>query len=89
MSLTEAHLRLLFILHRGLVQLRELGRSHGHDQVAELADALEWIPGRIPDLQLEELKSIKSSLETYQKQYPSTRFEYVSYMENAPIPPTF
>jgi hypothetical protein len=45
----DIKLRLLFILHRGLVEARLLAGADRSKQVFDLADALELIPGMLKD----------------------------------------
>jgi len=45
----DTKLRLLFILHRGLVEVRLLAGGNKTKQVFDLADALELISGMLKD----------------------------------------
>ncbi len=45
----DTRLRLLFILHRGLVEIRLLAGANRSQQAFDLADALELIPGMLKD----------------------------------------
>lgn len=81
--------RLLYILHRGLVEARNLALSHGHKQIAELADALEIMPSLMDHWQDENLVLIRSILETYQKEFPGGGYDYLQYLEQVDPPDRF
>jgi hypothetical protein len=81
--------RLLFILHRGLVEMRNLAFAQGNEQIAELADALEILPSLIDRWEEEHLQLIRSFLETYQKKFPGTGYDYLGYLEKYEIPDRF
>ena len=80
--------RLLHILHRGFVEARLLASAGNHQQLFDLADALETIPGCIDQWQDEHLDSIRFNLRTYQEKYPQA-FDYLAYLEDYPPPERF
>src|SRR5438309_1325473 len=78
--------QLLYILHLGLTEIRNLALAAKHEQIAELADAMEILPGIIKesiDLRFEpihevieeHLEHIRFVLKTYQDKYHSA-FDY-------------
>jgi hypothetical protein len=74
--------RLLFILHRGFVETRNLALSGGnHQQVADLADAMELLPRFVERCNDEELELIRFVLRTYQDKYPQTGYDHLSYLD--------
>ena len=78
--------RLLYILHRGFVETRLLGGAGKNKQVADLADAMELIPGMLKNWHEDDLEKVKSLLQTYQNKYPEWRFDFVSRLEKkAPL----
>jgi hypothetical protein len=81
--------RLLYILHRGLVQTRNLALSHGDKQIADLADTLELLPSLMDRWEDEHLPLIRSILETYQKEFPGGGYDYLQYLEQCDPPERF
>jgi hypothetical protein len=79
--------RLLFILHRGLVEARLLAQAGKHQQVFDLADALEPLPGWLESWKDEYLGAIRANLETYAAQHPDA-FRYLDFIDKYD-PPAF
>ena len=73
--------KICYILHRGLVESRLLAMQAKHQQLFDLSDALEPIPGFIPDWTEECLDMIRSNLQTYQSKYPPSTFDYISVLD--------
>lgn len=69
----------LYVLHIGLIELRELARKHQAVQIEELADALEYIPTEC--LQSGALMRFKDSLQRYRTAFPDDRFDYSSIID--------
>ncbi len=82
----ELDRRLLFILHRGLVEARNL--SQLHMQISELADALELIPSCLDRRQDADLDAIRFSLTKYRERFPESPHDYLQYFESE-APPAF
>ena len=61
--------RVLFILHSGLVEIRNLALASNNRQIAALADALEIIPTEF--LVEDSFQRIINYVEDYQKKYES------------------
>jgi hypothetical protein len=81
--------RLLFILHWGLVEARNLALSAGHHQIADLADTLEILPGLIADWDGEKLDLVRSILKTYDEKYVGRGFVYSDYLGKYAPPDRF
>lgn len=79
--------RLLFILHRGLVEARLLAQSGNNQQLVDLADAMEPIPGWMASWEPEHLEQVRFNLETYATKYPNA-FDHISYIDKYD-PPQF
>ncbi|MBA4388268.1 MAG: hypothetical protein C0404_09830 [Verrucomicrobia bacterium] len=71
-------MRLLFILHRGLVEIRLLAGACRNKQVSDLADALELIPGLLKDWHDGDMEQVRSLLKTYQDKYPVGGFDFLA-----------
>jgi hypothetical protein len=75
--------RLLFILHRGWIEARELAQAGRSDQLYDLAEALHPIPAYMSRWRDEDLETIRLNLETYCKKYPGSakRFQYLEFLD--------
>jgi len=73
--------RLLFILHRGLTEARNLALAQGNEQIADLADALEILPRYVQGCNEEDVELIRFVLKTYQDKYPGSNYDYLAYFE--------
>jgi hypothetical protein len=89
MNHSELERRLLFILHRGLVEARLPAQAHDHEQLFDLADALEPIPGYLDRWQDEYLDLIRLQLGSYRTKHPSPSFDYVRHLDIDPTPDRF
>jgi hypothetical protein len=79
--------RLLYILHRGFVEVRLLCSSGRNTQAADLADALELIPGMIKNWHPEDISKIKTLLKTYQDKHTGWGFDFIAQLEDKDPPP--
>ena len=64
--------KLAHLLHEGCVEIRSLAYERGHDdQIADLADVLEFVP-RFLDIELtpEDWGGLRSEVEGYALRYP-------------------
>jgi hypothetical protein len=77
----DIKIRLLFILHRGFVEARLLAGANRANQVFDLADALELIPGMLRDWHEGDLEKVRSLLKTYQSKYPVGGFDFLSRLD--------
>ena len=85
----EINRKLLFILHRGLVEARLLAQAKMHEQLFDLADAFEPIPAYMDNWQDSHLDAIRFNLKTYRSKHPNPSFDYLRYLDIDPIPPRF
>lgn len=85
---TEISRRLLYILHRGLTQIRNLASAGGSEQIAELADTLEILPGMVDHWKDEDLEMVRFVLRNYEAKFPSS-YNYLAAFEDNPVPERF
>jgi hypothetical protein len=78
--------RLLFIVHRGLVEVRLLAQAGKNTQAYDLADALEPIPGWIVLWKEEHLDDVRANIATYAAKYPDA-FGYLDFLDKFDPPP--
>lgn len=82
--------RLLYILHWGLVETRNLAVCEDkQQQVSDLADALETLPGELNDWKQDSLESIRFNLRAYQEKYRGESYDYLKYLDQCPPPDRF
>ena len=74
--------RLLFILHQAFVEARLLALAKKHEQLHDLADAMELIPGMMKDWNESRLGEIRELLKTYQTKHREWRFDYLSRLDD-------
>ena len=82
----DVKLRLLYILHRGFVEIRLLAMSNKSGQVLDLADALELIPGMIKNWHEADLDQVRSLLKTYQDKHPLNGFNFLARLTDQSKP---
>lgn len=82
--------RLLFILHRGWVEARELAGLKKYEQLYDLADALHEIPAYMTRWRVENLEELRANLKAYCDKYPgsSKRYQYLEFLDRFE-PPNF
>jgi hypothetical protein len=85
----ELERRLLFILHRGLVEARLLAMGQKNDVLFDLADALEPVPAYMSRWEDGYLESIRFNLRTYREKHPSPSFDYIRHLDIDPVPERF
>jgi hypothetical protein len=73
--------RLAYILHRGLTEIRNLSGGDNHQQIHDLADALEFMPGHLEHCTEETFSLIRWSLQQYAEKYPQSTYRYLAYLE--------
>jgi hypothetical protein len=83
----DLHRRLLFILHRGLVEARLLAQAGKQQQVFDLADALEALPGWMAAWSDDHLDDVRTDLRAYAAKYPDA-FAYLDFIDRYD-PPRF
>lgn len=72
--------RFLYILHRGLVEVRLLSGAGRHQQAFDLADAPETLPAWMQDWQEAYLCELRLNLKTYATKYPDA-FDYFGILD--------
>jgi hypothetical protein len=70
-----------YILHRALVQIRQLARSRDHDHIADLADTMEVVPSLLDQEEANGLAVLLEVLGQYQARHPGTAFDYLSILQ--------
>ena len=80
--------RLLYILHLGLTEVRDLALAAGHKQISDLADAMEILPGLVDRCSEDDLEMIRFVLKNYQDKYHSA-FDYPTRFERYEAPEHF
>jgi len=90
MSATEEELskRLLYILHLGLVEVRNLALGAGNEQISDSADALEILPGFVNRWNEDNIEMTRFVLKTYQDKYQSA-FDYPARFDRYDAPERF
>jgi hypothetical protein len=81
--------RLLFILHRGLTDIRNMALGAEQEQIADLADALEILPGMIDHWQDDRPDLVRFVLQNYEQKYPVRSYDYFAYLEKYEPPERF
>jgi hypothetical protein len=81
--------RLLYILHRGLVEIRLLGQGGRSEQISDLADILEPLPSWLTDNPADTPSAveIKAEFERYERKYAGS-FKYSDFLDKYD-PPAF
>lgn len=83
---TDPRCRLRFLLHWGLVEIRNLGYAGGsHRQIADLADILEFLPECLGDGREPDLGVIREQFAGYAARYPDSTYDYLGYLDGKPI----
>ena len=78
----EIKLCVLFLLHRGLVEIRLLTGENKSRQAFDLADSLEVIPGMLKNWHEGAFNQIRLLFDTYQKKYPGEGFDFLSRLDD-------
>jgi hypothetical protein len=90
MNVTEndLHKRLLYVLHLGLVEIRNLALAASQQRIADLADAMEILPGLLDKGGSEDLDLIRHVLKDYQEKYQSN-YDFPRRFEEFEVPERF
>jgi hypothetical protein len=76
------HRKLLYILHRGLVELRNLALARESAQrLVDLSDTLEVLPSLMDQWEDGHLDLIRRLLADYQAKYSGSTFDYLSILD--------
>jgi hypothetical protein len=90
MNTTEQELRkrLLYILHRGFVEVRNLALAAGQEQIADLADVMEYLPRFVDKCTEEDLQIIRDELKKYHDKYRSG-YDYPAHLDEYDAPASY
>jgi hypothetical protein len=86
---TELQCRVLYILHRGFVEARLLASADRNEQLFDLADAMEPLPGLVNEWSDEHMELIRFNLRNYQEKYGSRAFDYLALLNEHGAPERF
>lgn len=81
-----------FLIHFGLVEIRMLGQERGsHEQIAHLADVLEFLPRKLADDREPDFDVIREQFEQYARRYPDSMGQrYLNYLDGKyPFPENY
>jgi hypothetical protein len=78
---SDSRVRLLMILHRAFVEVRNLALAHGCDPIAHLADTFETIPELMTKGEEAEYETIRAILREYQTRRAPSAYDYLSMLE--------
>jgi hypothetical protein len=81
--------RVMFILHWGLVEARNLALCEKNQQIHDLADALETLPDELMNWKNDSLEAIRFNLQTYQDKYQGESYDYLKYLGEEKPPEIF
>lgn len=82
----EIHAGLLRVLHRALVQARNLALNGDCQQVYELADTFELLPELMERWDDSTLGRIRAILTEYECSHPQSGYEYLSLLDEGSLP---
>jgi hypothetical protein len=71
------------------MEARLLALGERHQQLFDLADALENFSSYVDNWDDEYLELIRSNLQTYQDKYPDLAFDYLANLDREPVPERF
>lgn len=73
--------KLCVILHRSLVEARNLSLGGQHQQLYDLVDAFEIVPSLMMAWRDENLAQVRAILSDYQTKHPQTAYDYLSILD--------
>jgi hypothetical protein len=73
--------KLHYILHRSLVDARNLALAKEHQQIHDLADTFEILPSLMEQWEDGHLDLIRSILQSYQSKYAGRAFDYLAILD--------
>jgi hypothetical protein len=71
------------------VEARLLAYGGHTEQLADLADALEIVPGMLLRWDADQWELLRYVLKNYEDKYPAGRFDYTQYLDKYDIPDHF
>jgi hypothetical protein len=81
--------KILCIIHWGLTDIRDRAYYIKDAQIADLADALEILPGIIDRWDEQQMDMVDFVLKNYQSLHPNDRFQLYDRYSNYPVPEHF
>jgi hypothetical protein len=78
--------RILYILHRGLVEIRHLAPTGNYAQIRDLTEALELLPVHLHRWSNMSCQEIEKLLATYQSKNKGHCYEYVKFLGEYDLP---
>ena len=75
--------KLYAILHRSFVESRRLAQARNCQQLYDLADTFEIVPGLLENWEDRHLSSLRELLAHYQAKYPEAASDYLSILDMA------
>ena len=83
---TDLRRRIRFLIHWGLVEIRELGYAGAsHAQIADLADILEFLPEFLEGGPEPDVEVIREQFQGYARRYPESSYDYLSFLDGKPL----
>jgi hypothetical protein len=73
--------KLHYILHRSLVDARNLALAKDHQKIYDLTDTFEILPSLMEQREDEHLDLVRSMLRRYQDKYRGQVFDYLSILD--------
>jgi hypothetical protein len=73
--------KLQVILHRSLVEIRNLAGCKAHDQIHDLADAVEFLPSLVLRWDGEQACLVRPALHQYEAKYPGSAGRYTCILD--------
>jgi hypothetical protein len=73
--------KLHYILHRSLVDARNLALAKDHQKIYDLADTFEIVPSLMEQWEEGHLELLRAILRRYQDKYPGQAFDYLSILD--------
>ncbi len=73
--------RLHYILHRSLVDARNLALAKEHEKIYDLADTFEILPSLMEQWEEGHFDLVRSILQGYQAKYQGGVFDYVAILD--------
>ena len=85
----DIKIRMLYILHRGFVEIRNLAQPENVKQIFDLSDVMEYIPKLLNDWEPENFEVILSDLKKYEEKYKGRCYNYTDYIDKYDVPLKF
>ena len=84
LSSTDLRTKLPYLIHLGCVEIRHLAFNRGsYDQIAKLADVLEFLPQYIESDREPEIDVIREQFEQYATEFPISTYSerYLEFLD--------